>query len=542
MFSIVRKTSLFFLLVLILFTNVINSQENGLFNCRLINAKDKTPLPYATILIKNKAKGLISNIDGGFKIPYELQTLNDTLVISSIGFATKEVSLSNFDKNIINIITLAEKTEILSEVVVVASKKRRERKSALEIFNLALDKIPENYQFTPYSYIGYYRDYQIKEGDYLNLNEAIMEVFDPGFAAIDFNETQTRIYQYKKNTTFPTDLIASRPYDFKKGEKTISSSFNIRNQNGNEFTILRAHDAIRNYSIDTYDFVNRFDFNFVKNHQIKRLPDTSINNIALYCIDIYKAIEHVVVKGKIYISKGDFKIYKMQYAVYDSRKSNKSKKKQDTEEQNFGKLQYEIILEYQLKEDKMYLSYISFNNTFEVLQNPKFTTISTEVNYTKRFDPISNTYEIIFNSFEITFNNILSQKNALKKSNYKLRYRDKKLKIDSIKVNKDKVVLYLNKKLLLSSREMKSSNKNIENDIIIEIKKIKDINGNIVNHREYANYNQYREFFVQELKLNSSKPVDPFFMLKNKPIFKNQPIAPFDNLSDYWLNTPLKSN
>ncbi|WP_345162933.1 carboxypeptidase-like regulatory domain-containing protein [Algibacter aquimarinus] len=510
-----------------------------MFNCKLINSKNKTPLPFATILIKNKAKGLISNIDGGFKIPYKLKTLNDTLVISSIGYTTKEVSLSDFDTDIINVITLAEKTEILNEVVVIASKKKIKRRSALEIFNLALEKIPENYPFTPFSYVGYYRDYQIKEKEYLNLNEAIMEVFDPGFALNDFNHTQTRIYQYKKNTIFPIDTIASKPYDFIKGEKKISSNFNIRNENGNEFTILRSHDAIRNYNINTYDFVNRLDFNFVKNHQIKRLPDTSINNIPLYCIDIYKALDNIIVNGKIYISKGDFKIYKMQYAVYDNRKPNK---KLDTQEQSFGKLLYEIILEYQLKKEKMYLNYISFNNTFEVLQNPKFTTVGAEINYTKSFDPISNTYEIIFNSFEITFNNILSPKNAFKKSNYKLWYRDKKLKIDNIKVNKDKVVLYLNEKLILSSREMKSSNEKIENNINIKVKNLKDINGNLVNQREFISYNQFREFFVQELKINSSKPSGTFFMLKNDPIFKNQPIAPFENLSDYWLNTPLKTD
>ena len=71
---------------------------------------------------------------------------------------------------------------------------------------------------------------------------------------------------------------------------------------------------------------------------------------------------------------------------------------------------------------------------------------------------------------------------------------------------------------------------------------MKDIYGNIINQQGYVNYNQYREFFVQELKINSKKPLDTFYMLKNKPIFKNQPIAPFKNLSDYWMNTPIQKN
>jgi hypothetical protein len=540
MYSILKKLSLFFLFLFITQSSIIAAQTNEFYNCKLINSKDKTPLPFATILIKNKAKGLISNIDGGFKIPYEFNKLKDTLVISSIGFFTKEVSLSNFEEDGINIVTLSEKTEVLDEVILIAAKKKKIR-SAKEIFKLAINKIPNNYPFTPFSYIGYYRDYQLKEESYLNLNEALMEVFDPGFAINDFKETQTRIYDFKKNTDFPIDTIASNPYDFEKGTKTISSNFNIRNQYGNEFTILRLHDAIRNYNVNTYDFVNRLNIDFAKNHQLKLLPDTSINNIPLYAIAISKALENVIVNGKIYISKGDFKIYKMQYAAYDKGKLAEQHNTSEIKEKDLGKLLYEIILEYQSNKGRMYLNYISFNNSFEVLQNPKFFPLEAKMNYSKLFNPASNAYELSFNDFEVTFNNIPLLKNAIRKNNYKLRYRDVKLKIKSITVKENKALLNLDEKLILSSRAMQASNKSIEEDITFKIKNIKDIYGNEVNKQEFTSYNQFREFFVQELKINSSKPLGPFFMLKDKPIFENQPIAPFDNLSDYWLNTPLKN-
>ena len=462
------------------------------------------------------------------------------MVISSIGYSTKEISLSSFEDNLINIVTLAEKTEVLNEVVLIATKKKKVR-SAIKIVNLALDKIPKNYPFTPFSYIGYYRDYQIKDGAYLNLNEALMEVLILVLLLIDFKETQTRIYEFKRNTVFPIDTIASNPYDYENGKKIISSNFNIKNQNGNEFTILRLHDALRNYNVDTYDFVNRLNIDFVQNHQLKLLPDTSINDIPLYSIDISKAFENIIVDGKIYISKGDFKIYKMQYAVYDKRKREEQQNTSEIEEKKSGKLLYEIILEYQSNKGKMYLNYISFNNSFEVLQSPKFFPKTAKINYTKRFNPTSNSFEITFNNFEITFNNVPSEKNVFKKSNYKLSYRRKKLKIDSIEINKEKLLLHINNKLVLSAREMWDSNKSIEEDVIVKIENIKDFYGNEINKQRFTSYNQYREFFVQELKINSSKPLGSFFMLKNKPIFENQPIAPFDNLSDYWLNTPLKN-
>ena len=55
------------------------------------------------------------------------------------------------------------------------------------------------------------------------------------------------------------------------------------------------------------------------------------------------------------------------------------------------------------------------------------------------------------------------------------------------------------------------------------------------------NINQFREFFVQEVKPNVKSPVDSLFMEKRKPIFKDQPIIKPDNFNDYWMNTPLQN-
>lgn len=542
MYSILKKINLSLLLIFALQSNIIQAQVDGFFDCKLINSKGKTPISFATILIKNKAKGLISNSDGGFKIPYRFQKLNDTLVISSIGYSTKEVSISSFNKNLINLIVLDEKTEILNEVIITGSKKKKKKRmSPSKIVNLALDKIPANYPFTPYSYIGYYRDYQIKEGKYVNLNEALMEVFDSGFGSFDFKETQIRLYKYEKNPSFPIDTFANKPYDYKNRKKLISSKFNINNQNGNEYTILRLHDAIRNYNKASYSFIDTLNLNFVENHQLRLLPDTSIDNISLYSIGIYKSIEHIRVEGTMLISKDDFKIYKMQYAVYDKRRPVIISDSIKIKEKNLGKLLYEIILEYQSIKGTMYPNYISFRNSFESLQPTKFFLVDAKINYTKLFEPASNSFQVTFNSFQVTFNNIPLLKNAVKKRNYKLSYEDLDIKIDSIKVKNKMATLYLNEELVLSSKIVQSPNKLIEKNIIIKVKNIKDIYGNMINEQGFRSYNQFREFFVQEVKLNSSKPIGPFFMLKDTPIFNNQPIAPFNNLSDYWLNTPLKN-
>jgi hypothetical protein len=515
-------------LILMIQYNVIFGQATDFIDSKLINSLDKTPVAFATILIKNKAQGLISNIDGGFKIPYELKESGDTLVISSIGYSSKEIPLSRLQKNRINIITLSTKTEILDGVILIASKKKK-RRNAKDIVQLALDKIPKNYPFLPFSYVGYYRDYQIMAGNYVNLNEAIMQVYDPGFGIYDLKETQTRIYKYKKNPFFPTDTIAAKPYDYINKKKIISNA-SIGTPVGNEYTLLRLHDAIRNYNIDSYDFVNRLDLNFVKNHTLRQLPDTFMDDISLYSIGISKILENIKVDGRIFIGKSDFKIYKMQYAVYDTRKtlgtrlnSNVSKRK----EKYPGKLLFEVILEYQLHNDMMYPKYISFSNSFESLQPAKFIPIDLEMN-DKEY-------------LKLTFNNTPLRKDALKKRNYKLWYKNEKMKIDSIEVNENTALLYLNKKKVFETDQAQASSKFNDENVMIKVKNIRDINGNVIHLQEYMSYNQYREFFVQELKISEKKPSDTLYLHNDEPNFLNQPIAPFKNLQNYWMNSPLKN-
>ncbi len=75
------------------------------------------------------------------------------------------------------------------------------------------------------------------------------------------------------------------------------------------------------------------------------------------------------------------------------------------------------------------------------------------------------------------------------------------------------------------------------------MKKLKDIDGNIINENWYENRKQFREFFVQKLQLEIiSLPTDSLYMDKRKPIFDRlQPINEGDSFKDYWMNTPLQN-
>lgn len=173
--------------------------------------------------------------------------------------------MSGFDYGSIEVIKMKSVLFELDEVIVKHKRTRRQTLSARKIVANAINNLSINLPQNPYSYVGYYRDYQFKDGAYTNLNEALLEVFDQGYQYQDYETSKIRILEYNRNHDFPIDTIAQGPYDYKNWTKTISKAV-LDNYGGNEYTILRVHNPIRNYEINSFDFVNRLVNDFMNNH------------------------------------------------------------------------------------------------------------------------------------------------------------------------------------------------------------------------------------------------------------------------------------
>lgn len=73
--------------------------------------------------------------------------------------------------------------------------------------------------------------------EYLNLNEALLEVYDARFDEIDSATTKSRIYDYVQNKDFRRDTLADDLYNYMDGRKTIDKAY-LKAYGGSEFTIL----------------------------------------------------------------------------------------------------------------------------------------------------------------------------------------------------------------------------------------------------------------------------------------------------------------
>lgn len=522
-----------FSVILLIMSNSAWSQEREYIAGILLDAKTQEPVAFASIRIKDRALGIISNIDGSFKIPLKYKEYGDIIEISSMGYQTKEILIFDFSIFELNNVRLQPAIWQLQEAIVTGKKKRE--LSARQIVRKALRAIPDNYPLEPFSMVGYYRDYQLDSLQYVNLNEAILEVYDQGFDAMDSVTTKVKIYDYLENTDFKRDSMALRSYNykFKKGRKVIDNAF-LSAYGGNEFTILRVHDAIRNHKVSSYSFVHRLKSDVLSEHRFKRIPDTYFDGEPLYTIRFTKLLLNYSAYGTMYISKRNFAIHKMDYTVYDLKKKlpNGLRNKHETE----NELIFEITTSYQPRNDKMFLNYISFHNTFQLWDPPKFV-----------IDYITPDY--VSKCFVVGFNNKVRLQDAVALKNYEVKVEGKIVRMQKAELTDAQDVVLLYPKMypnkaeqMLREIEIAARKKKITNELFeIKLTNIKDVDGNVIDQWTSRDYNQFREFFTQEVKALTQAPSDTLFMKKQRPIFKDQVVVKPDNFDDYWMNTPLRN-
>jgi len=441
--------------------------------CRVIDAETKTPISYATIQFGDSNNGIVANIDGDFRIPFSYKQQKKTIVISSIGFKTLTLQLNNLDNKAINIIELQPKVEELDVIVLKGSNKTSTKDNK-----------------TAYSII------------------------------------KTAI------------ALLLTPYD---GDKKYINNTELSGQGGNELGILNIHNPIRNFDQPSFSFIYVFEKKFLENHDLTNLKKVYLNDEVLYEIS-FKAIDKLTksshkASGKIYISKTDFAIHKLTYAVYEIK----------TPEPLF-----EVNIEYKKRGKYMYLNYITFNNQFVVTDNFKFDV--TEIQY--------DSYE---KAFYIKFNSDIKE-SSISKKDFKFRFKKNKLLVDSfelIDLRTIKVFIAdwsIPKELLVKSIETETTEvevrdsksfvvkkSNTSKDSIdtslfeYRIKNIYDItNRKIFKSPKTIGY-QFREFFVQEIFEDKETTDEMIFIDKYKPLSE----AKENKLrisKSYWLNSPLRGS
>lgn len=487
--------------------------------CQVLDTSDNAPVVFATISIKDKNNGVIADADGNFRLPYKYKAQNDVLIISCIGYESKTITVSSLKDTGSNVIFLKPKIESLNAVLITAkkgtSKDKKPFENVREIVGKALSKMRVNFPTKPHSYIGYYRDYQLLQNKYFNLNEGIIEVFDEGFHTnkLRFKNNQASLYQFKQNSKFPKDTLLTQEYD-NQSYKYIKSA-TISSIGGNELSILMMHNALRNYEYHTFSFIHTMKDDFLNNHEFRVARKLYLDNTLLYEIKFF-AIEDVTgvkntADGAIYIATDTHAIHKLEYFGY-----------------NVGDPEpfFSVRIEYVPKGERMYLNYISFNNKFKVKSRDDF-----------QIEDVS--FDQGENAFYVRFNNTVDKRTIANSKNFRFIYKRKKLKINAITLDESKVVkISLINGAIPSNAPLTAENMK---DLTYKIKKVTDISGRDLNKKTFIRVNQFRELFVQEVFPNKKLSEDLYYVNKSERL--NESLinkTKLNNVSDYWVNSPLK--
>jgi hypothetical protein len=496
-------------------------QQLDFIRGKVIDSKTSEPVPFATVHLKNSQVGVISNAEGDFRILNNPGFQSDSLIVSCIGYYRLSLAFSVLKTTGMNNLKLVPNIYSLNEVRINARK--RKLLSPVIIITRALQNIKKNYPVEPFSYVSYYRDYQKDSINYLNLNEAIIQTLDKGFA-YPSDSNRYRLLDFKKNMDFLRKNIT--PY-YNLPETDHSDMWFKRiphaivgDQYGNEFFILLAHDSFRNFNKRTFSFVDTLTQNFIKNHWFSNPMGIYDGSTLLYKIDFTakRKITEDNFQGSIFIQPDDYSIHKLEYSgsYLDSLK-----KKKDI---------FNIEIEYGHEpaiSSKMCLKYISFSNSFIVQDSSDndFFKVVKSGWWVSIWFPENPATTVL-----AEFNRKIDPVSGKRMENYALSVGKRQAKITNIKVD--------GHNLFITVRN-DHFKKNELDSTIITYKNMKDINGNFLNKRRDLEFRQFRELFVQEY----NKPLE----FQNNCFIQAMPLDQncISNSKDsgrFWMNTPLKAS
>ncbi|BDD09216.1 hypothetical protein FUAX_16480 [Fulvitalea axinellae] len=304
----------------------------------------------------DKPIGAVAGDDGKFDLSLSVLFRNDSLCVSSIGYKTVKFPINELLKEKDDLVlALSPNVTELDELVIHGSKI-----SGRRVIRDAVKAIKKNFPKKPFVEKGYYRDYLKKDGEYVSLLEGAFIVEDPGF--------KKRI---KKGKVYVEQIRYSEEY-LKNYEKYVKDVENdsLRHLvygispfvDGNELASLLGNNPVRNHK-SSLAFIGVLDSMWRKKSlefEIDHYTYLGEDEVYVVKVSPTRAYQHVDVKGEFYIRVKDFAFVRMDFEFYVHKVFDKLRK------------WYEVSLEYQDVDGKMYLKYLSFINYFKLIVDNQY--------------------------------------------------------------------------------------------------------------------------------------------------------------------------
>jgi hypothetical protein len=318
-----KKNVLFLLVFLFVSANAVFAQTKV---SGVVVDKSNLPIPFANVVFKGSSEGIVTNEDGKFYL--ESQKSYTTLLISSVGFSEKEISL---DKPVnYNFKIQLNEAESLNEVVVFAGKTSKKDNPALDILRKIWERKRKNglYMFDQYQM----EKYEKIEFDMNSIDSAFMKsklfkgmefIFDQmdtsrvtgkTYLPIFINESLNDVYGDNKLKKVKEKIKANKTSGFNGNQQILSfvkdlySDYNIYN-NYLTFFDKSFTSPLSKTGIDVYNYVLK---------DSAYIDDKWCFNIVFYP----RRKNELTFKGDFWVNDSTFAIKKINMAVTKSANIN----------------------------------------------------------------------------------------------------------------------------------------------------------------------------------------------------------------------------
>jgi CarboxypepD_reg-like domain len=173
--------------MLVLVASSTNAQSSMKLSGRVVDFGSDEPLEYASISLKGRAVGTVTNSDGRFDFYLPPGALSDTVMVSFLGYSPFFAIASQLSPTSDSIIRLKSKALVLNQVVV-----RDKTPTGMEIITMAFRSVEANYPTEPYLYTGFIREAWTENSKTISLVESAVDIYDDGYRERNVKSVKVR--------------------------------------------------------------------------------------------------------------------------------------------------------------------------------------------------------------------------------------------------------------------------------------------------------------------------------------------------------------
>ena len=233
------------LLIVLLGNFILAAQTSVTIKGKIIDQQTNVPLELATISLKGKSIGTVSNSDGEFELTVSNNYVNDTVAFSMLGYAGYQNKVSQLLPNNFLTIKLTFTPVILKELVVKA-----DAVSPNEIFRKAYENIKLTFLQEPYALKSFYRQLNTENDKAVLLIEAAVDIYDRKYSLNKSFNLEEKIIVNQVRASSSHFKNTNKNYFEESNTLTGLLLFNFTKYN-NKYVMERT-----NFTLDSMEYLN----------------------------------------------------------------------------------------------------------------------------------------------------------------------------------------------------------------------------------------------------------------------------------------------